>query len=71
MWIILFAIWADPYELFLSDIRIGAIWNNECGAHEKEIEQYGKRVSMRPSKVHKSKKDYGRKKNKVGERDLE
>ena len=25
---------------------------------EKEIEQYGKQVSMRPSKVHKSKKDY-------------
>jgi hypothetical protein len=38
---------------------------------EKEIEQYGKQVSMRPSKVHKSKKDYDRKKNKVQERDLE
>ena len=38
---------------------------------EKEIEQYGKQVSMRPSKVHKSKKDYDRKKNKVDERDLE
>ena len=38
---------------------------------EKEIQQYGKQVSMRPSKVHKSKKDYDRKKNKVQERDLE
>ena len=38
---------------------------------EKEIAQYGKQVSMRPSKVHKSKKDYDRKKNKVQERDLE
>ena len=38
---------------------------------DKEIEQYGKQVSMRPSKVHKSKKDYDRKKNKVDERDLE
>ena len=38
---------------------------------EKEIEQYGKQVSMRPSKVHKSKKDYDRKKNKVEERDLD
>lgn len=38
---------------------------------EKEIEQYGKQVSMRPSKVHKSKKDYNRKKNKVDERDLD
>ena len=38
---------------------------------EKEIEQYGKQVSMRPSRVHKSKKDYDRKKNKVQERDLE
>ena len=38
---------------------------------EKEIEQYGKQVSMRPSKVHKSKKDYDRKKNKVQEHDLE
>ncbi len=38
---------------------------------EREIEQYGKQVSMRPSKVHKSKKDYDRKKNKVDERDLE
>ena len=38
---------------------------------EKEIEQYGKQVSMRPSKVHKSKKDYDRRKNKVDERDLE
>ncbi len=32
---------------------------------EKEIEQYGKQVSLRPSRVHKSKKDYDRKKNKV------
>ena len=32
---------------------------------EKEIEQYGKQVSMRTSKVHKSKKDYARKKNKM------
>ena len=38
---------------------------------EKEIEQHGKQVSMRPSKVHRSKKDYDRKKNKVDERDLE
>lgn len=38
---------------------------------EKEIEQHGKQVSMRPSKVHRSKKDYDRKKNKVNERDLE
>ena len=38
---------------------------------EKEIEQYGKQVSMRPSKVHKSKKDYDRKKNKVSEGDLD
>jgi hypothetical protein len=38
---------------------------------EKEIEQYGKQVSMRPSKVHKSKKDYDRKKNKVNKSDLE
>ena len=38
---------------------------------EKEIEQYGKQVSMRPSKAHKSKKDYDRKKNKIDERDLE
>jgi len=38
---------------------------------EKEIEQYGKQVSMRPSKVHKSKKDYDRKKNKVDEREIE
>ena len=38
---------------------------------EKEIEQYGKQVSMRPSKVHKSKKDYDRKKNKVDKGALE
>ena len=38
---------------------------------EKEIEQHGKQVSMRPSKVHKSKKDYDRKKNKVDKRELE
>ena len=38
---------------------------------EKEIEQYGKQVSMRPSKVHKSKKDYDRKKNKIKENDLD
>ena len=31
---------------------------------EREIEQYGKQVCMRPSKVHKSKKDYDRKKTK-------
>ena len=37
---------------------------------EKEIEQYGKQVSMRPTKVHKSKKDYDRKKNKVDKGDL-
>ena len=38
---------------------------------EKEIELYGKQVSMRPSKVHKSKKDYDRRKNKVDRGDLE
>lgn len=38
---------------------------------EKEIEQFGKQVSMRPSRVHKSKKDYDRKKNEVDERELE
>ena len=38
---------------------------------EKEIEQYGKQVSMRPSKVHKSKKDYDRKQNKMIEKDLD
>jgi len=38
---------------------------------EKEIEQYGKQVSMRPSKVHKSKKDYDRRKNKVDKSDLD
>ena len=38
---------------------------------EKEIRQYGKLVSMRPSKVHKSKKDYDRKKNKVKESEME
>ena len=38
---------------------------------ENEIEQYGKQVSMRPSKVHKSKKDYNRKKNKVKESEME
>ena len=38
---------------------------------EKEIEQYGKQVSMRPSKVHKSKNDYDRKRNKVDESEIE
>ena len=38
---------------------------------EKEIEQYGKLVSMRPSKVHKSKKDYDRKRNKLAEKDVD
>ena len=38
---------------------------------EKEIEQYGKQVSMRPSKVHKSKKDYDRKRNKIDESEME
>lgn len=38
---------------------------------EREIEQYGKQVSMRPSKVHKSKKDYDRKRNKVDESEME
>ena len=38
---------------------------------EKEIEQYGKQVSMRPSKVHKSKKDYDRKRNKLAEKDVD
>ena len=38
---------------------------------EKEIEQYGKQVSMRPSRVHKSKKDYDRKQNKLAEKDVD
>jgi hypothetical protein len=38
---------------------------------EKEIEQYGKQVSMRSSKVHKSKKDYDRKRNKIDESEME
>ena len=38
---------------------------------EKEIEQYGKQVSMRPSKVHKSKKDYDRKQNRMDEKDVD
>ncbi len=38
---------------------------------ELEIETHGKQISMRSSRVHKSKKDYDRKKNKVDERDLE
>ena len=38
---------------------------------EKEIEQYGKQVSMRPSKVHKSKKDYDRTRNKLAEKDVD
>lgn len=38
---------------------------------EKEIEQYGKQVSMRLSKVHKSKKDYDRKQNKMAEKDVD
>lgn len=38
---------------------------------EKEIEQYGKQVSLRPSKVHKSKKDYDRKRNRIAERELD
>ncbi len=38
---------------------------------EQEIETYGKQVSMRPSRVHKSKKDYDRKKNKVKEDEME
>jgi hypothetical protein len=38
---------------------------------EKEIEQLGKQVSMRPTIVHKSKKDYDRKKNKVKESEME
>lgn len=38
---------------------------------EKEIECYGKLVSIWPSKVHTSKKDYDRKKNKVKESDLD
>ena len=37
---------------------------------EKEIEQYGKQVSMRPLKVHKSKKDYDRKQNRMAEKDV-
>ncbi len=38
---------------------------------DKEIALYGKQISMRPARVHKSKKDYDRKRNKVDERDLE
>ena len=38
---------------------------------EKEIEQHGKQVSMRPSKVHKSKKDYDRKRNRAIEKDID
>ncbi len=38
---------------------------------EQEIELYGKQVSMRPSRVHKSKKDYDRKKNKVKDDEME
>lgn len=38
---------------------------------EKEIEQYGKQVSLRPSKVHKSKKEYDRKRNRMAERELD
>ena len=38
---------------------------------EKEIEQYGKQISIRPSKVHRSKKDYDRKKNEVDKDDLD
>ena len=38
---------------------------------EKEIEQYGKQVSMRPSRVHKSKKDYDRKRNRAIEKDID
>ena len=38
---------------------------------EREIETYGKQVSLRPSRAHKSKKDYDRKKNKVDKSDLE
>ncbi len=38
---------------------------------EKEIAQYGKQVSMRPSKVHKSKKDYDRKQNRMAEKDVD
>ncbi len=38
---------------------------------EKEIKEHGKLISRRPARVHKSKKDYDRKKNKVDDRDLE
>lgn len=38
---------------------------------EKEIRQYGKQVSMRPSRVHKSKKDYDRKRNRAIEKDID
>jgi len=36
----------------------------ECARRENEIKQYGKLVSLRPSKVFGSKKDYKRKKYK-------
>lgn len=36
----------------------------EKARRDKELETYGKLLSLRPGKVHKSKKDYDRKKNK-------
>ena len=36
----------------------------EKARKDKELETYGKLLSLRPGKVHKSKKDYDRKKNK-------
>jgi hypothetical protein len=37
---------------------------------KREIEAYGKLVSMRPSRVHRSKKAYNRKANKVLDDDM-
>lgn len=36
----------------------------EKARRENEIKEYGKLLSLRPGKVHKSKKDYSRKENK-------
>lgn len=38
---------------------------------EREIKTHGKIVSLRPSRVHKSKKAYNRKKNKISPQNYE
>jgi len=38
---------------------------------EREIKEHGKIISLRPSKVHKSKKHYNRKKNKISDKDFD